>query len=325
VSWYIISFTVSFGASGGSAPPPLDWANPNGTGFAQTLLPHKTVEKKSAALLRAAPATVEPAGVYTVVVNDGLLATITKGAATIWVVRGNHFTFSTVTAIPTTEVAITPVAGEKAKTKFTPQDGCGAGGDYFVCIRPMDATLSASVFTITLTDNTTNSTFDLAGRFDFDLACRSVEAAKFGKPLGGKTPEPNELLPHRLMGIENVTPKAPILTPSGDGLLKIDIAMAFTYDVVDAQPPYDPYHLPLSTAAKPSGPVPHVDANALAEIQNTLMNAAVVQIRNEIFAAVNLFGINPITNGSLSAYAVNPGAVLAGNPLILDELYRAAS
>ena len=313
VSWYIISFTVGFGAGRSGNPPPLDWTNPNGTGFAQTLLPHKTVEPKTAALA----ATVEPAGIYTIVISNGLLKTFTVGAATIWVVRGNHFTFSAVTDIPTTLVEITPVPSEKAKTKFTPQDSCGAGTDYFVCIRPMNATLSTSVFTLTLTDNVTHSTFDLAGRFDFDLVCRKVEAAKYGRPLGEKPPEPNELLPNRLMGIENVTPKAPVLTPSGTGLLKIDIATAFIYDTVDDEPPYNPHHLPLSTSEKPSGPVPHVDPDAIKNIHDTLMNAGVVQVRNEIFAAVNLFGINPITNGALDIYAANPGAVLADNPLIL--------
>jgi hypothetical protein len=321
VSWFVISFTVSFGASDSSAPPPLDWSNPDGTGFAQTLLPHKTNAKKAPALraaMAAAAETVEPAGIYTVVVNDGLLKTITKGAATIWVVRGNHFTFSTVTAIPATVIEITPVDGEKAKTTFTAQEGCAAGSDYFVCLRPMDATLSASVFKITLTDDTTHSTFDLAGRFDFTLACRPVEAAKFGRPLGNKPPEPNELLPNRLMGLENVTPKAPVLAPSGAGLLEIDVAAAFTYDVVDNTPPHDPYHLPLSTATQPSGPVPHVDANVIPKIEHTLMNPVVVRVRNEIFAALSLFGINPMTNGSLGVYAANPGGVLAGNPLVLD-------
>ncbi len=314
VSWYIISFTVGFGAAKTSSPPSLEWINKDGTGFAQTLLPHKTLDPKVATL--GPGGAVEPDGVYTVVVNNGLLKTITQGAATIWVVRGNHFTFSAVTVIPTTAVEITPVPGEKAKTKFTPPEKT----DYFVCIRPMNANLSASVFTLTLTDNTTHSTFDLAGKFDFDLAWRPVEAAKYGRPLGGKTPDPNELLPKRLMGIENVTAKPPVLTPVGNAILRIDIARAYTYQTVDNQPPYTPRHLPLSTAEKPSGQVPHIDPNAIVRIQETLMKDDVVRMRNEVFAAVNLFGINPITNEPLSIYAANPGAVLAGNPLLLDGM-----
>ncbi len=43
INWYIISFTISFGASRGEGPDPLDWTNDDGTGFAQSLLPHKTV------------------------------------------------------------------------------------------------------------------------------------------------------------------------------------------------------------------------------------------------------------------------------------------
>jgi hypothetical protein len=322
VSWYIISFTVGFGAGKSGTPPPLEWSNADGTGFAQTLVPNKPTGNKAVSVASTAPGTVEPAGFYTVMINDGLLKTITEGAASVWVVRGNQFTFSAVTAVPNTEVAITPAPGGTAPTRFTPQGSCNAGTDYFVGIRPMNAMLSASVFTITLTDNATNATFDLAGKFDFDLACRGVEAAIYGRPLGGSTPEWNALLANRLMGLENVRPKAPALAPSGAGLLKIDIATAFAWSTVDNNPPYNPDHLPLSPSAGPSGPIPHVDANAIARIQGTLMSPATVRVRDEIFAAVNLFGINPVTNGSLNSYAADPGAVLTGNPLLLDGPYK---
>jgi hypothetical protein len=246
------------------------------------------------------------------VINEGLIKTIPFGAGNIWVVRGNHFMFSTVTAIPTTKVTIAPSA------EFTPEAGCKAK-DYFVCLRPMKATLSSSVYSITLIDDGTGLPFDLAGRFDFDLACKSVEAAKFGKPLPpDSNPEPNELLLNRLMGIENVRPKAPVLTPTGSGLLKIDVATAFRYETVDDEPPFDPYHLPLRPDAKPSGPVPHVDPQAISKIRDTLMNPDVVRVRDQVFAIVNVFGINPITNGSLATYAANPATVLAGDPLITD-------
>jgi hypothetical protein len=96
------------------------------------------------------------------------------------------------------------------------------------------------------------------------------------------------------------------------------VATAFRYETVDDEPPFDPYHLPLRPDAKPSGPVPHIDPHAIDKIRDTLMNPGVVLVRNEVFAIVNVFGINPITNGSLKTYAENPAAVLAGDPLIVD-------
>jgi hypothetical protein len=331
VDWSVISFTVHFGADPRDKPQPLDWNNQDGTGFAQTLLPQKT-EKASPAphlvsvrrtpgqMPRRVAATgpsdaVHAVGALTITINDGLMTTfVNYEGETIWVVRPNHFVFSTLTTIPATEVDIKKDA---ATTRITPQDACNAGADYFVCIRPMKATLQSSVFTVELVDEDTNADYDLAGDFDFDKACNYVPAAKWGKPLaGGQDPEPNALLANRLLGLENIKPRQEILTPSGDQLLDIDVATAFTYDVVDGEVPFNPCHLPLSVQASAVAAVPSVDAGALDKIKSTLMSAAAVGARNSIYSALQRYGIDPVTNGSLDKLATDPGAVLTGNPMV---------
>ena len=318
VHLFIVSFTVNFGASKSDGPPPLEWTNEDGTGFAQTLLPHKTTSSQAASISAetASNGGVQPSGIYTIAINDGLMKTYTDETQTIWVVRPNNFVFSAVTAIPTTQVEIAPVS---KGTTFTPQTACHATSDYVVYLRPMNVTLAKSAFTIRMTKLVDKKlvVYDLAGDFEFDFSCQSVPAAKFGKPLAsGEDPEPNALLTHRLLGLENVTPKTPTLTPSGDKTLDVDVATAFTYDVIDQG---NTKQLPLQTGSPPVGPVPQVDKNALNEIKSTLMDSAVVDTRNAVFSALLQYGIDPVTNGTLNTFASDPAIYLNGNPYVVES------
>jgi hypothetical protein len=154
----------------------------------------------------------------------------------------------------------------------------------------------------------------LAGDFDFDFALLSVPAAKWGKPVpNGQDPEMNELLDGRLLGLANITPKAPTLTPAGANALDIDITTAFTYDTVDED---NTDHLPLVAGQTPIGPVPQVDAQVLHRIQTTLMDTGVVATRNAIYGALLSYGVDPATNGTLNTLAGDPGAYLTGDPLV---------
>jgi hypothetical protein len=333
---YIVSFSVGFGADAGRKPAPLGWANPDGTGFAQTLLPNTSAKSPRAhpamkamagglhAMAISADLAADDApqqsGVYSIAVNDGLLKTFKYGGRTVWVVRPNHFAFSATTSFPATEVTVTPAPHEAAgaHTSFTPQDSCQAGSDYFVCIRPMKATLSSSVFNVTLTLDD-DETYDLAGDFDFDVSCRAVPAAKWDRPLAdGQDPDQSKMLPGRLLGLENIKPKAATLTPSGADALTIDVKTAFADIAVDAEDPYSPDHLPLKAGSAPVGPVPQADAQALDAISKALKDAAVTKARADVFAALQGYGIDPVTNGALDIYAGDPAAVLTGNPLLIS-------
>jgi hypothetical protein len=326
IDWYIISFSIPFGANEVDQLPPLEWKNQDGTGFAQTLLPHKTTNAASRAKAAArtmantnAAGSIDPHGVYAITVNKGLLSNWTnKANESIWIVRPNDFTFSVMSAIPATQINIATVANEPPGTQSS------FNAPYTVCVRPMKATLSSSVVTVTLTrkGDPPPGTFDLAGAFDHDIAIASVPAAKWGPVLKGTDPEPNELLTGRYMGLEKITPKAPVLTPSGDNALNIDVTAAYAFDVVDNEDPYNPNHLPLQPGISPTAPVPGTDGDAVNKIKDKLMNPDVVTARNEIFAALSEFGVNAGTNGSLDVFAANPKAVLTGNPFILVTKYK---
>jgi hypothetical protein len=339
IDWYIISFSVGFGADPVTKPQPLAWSNADGTGFAQTLLPHKTTAGQQVTqpgvakpvmmtaaepLAAAARATVEPSGVYTITVNDGQLGTFQKGGENIWIVRSNHFIFSAVTTFPATSLTVEGTAPSTHK----PDDAGACGQSYdVVYIRPMNETVTSSVFDLSMTRKTKKEgkpfeePFDMSGELDYTLSCHPVPAAKWGEPLApGKDPEMNAMLPGRLLGLEQIKPKPPVLTPSGDLALDIDISKAFTYDIVDdpdsPNPPH-PDHLPLAPNQTPVGPVPAADSGAAAVIRRALTDEGVTASRARLLAALQGYGFNPVTNSPMTTFAANPAAVLVGSPLIL--------
>jgi hypothetical protein len=322
VSWFVISFTVGFGAGRGDAPAPLGWTNQDGTGFAQTLLPHGTPSAGSSdrqpvsldAAMRGGlgaaddtPPAISPKGVLTVTLNRGLLTTISAGAETVWVVSPGRMVLSAQTTIPTTAIWIC-------------QDGSGthttqaATGYTTVGVRPMSTVLASSVLSVTLTDLDEGTVKDLSAACDFDWVTRAVDAAKWGDPLpAGSPPEPNTQLPGRLLGIANVRPKPPVLTPSSP-TLTVDVAQAFAWDVVDEE---NPDHLPLSPAEQPAGPVPQGGGDSQTLIGKTLMDPGVQATRTALFQALRGLGMDPGTDGPLTAFAADPGLVLYGDPLVV--------
>jgi hypothetical protein len=261
----------------------------------------------------------KPPGMYTIAVNGGLDKTINDPVTgnPIWVVRPDDFEFSATTAFPATEVDIAPSPGEGSSvdTKFPASSVAPDGDNYFVCIRPMKTTLSAALLTITLTDTLQGVVYDLAGKFDFSMALQQVPAAKWGRPVSNEqNPEMNTMLDGRLVGMENITPLLPTLTPLGAMALSIDITEAFTFITVDEG---NDDQLPLVAGISPGGIVPQVDSGAVGKIQSLLMSDTTVLSRSSIFNALQNIGISAGVDGSLSVLAANPAAVLTGNPFII--------
>lgn len=301
IEWYVISFSIGFGAGKGEPARALAWADTGGTGFAQTLLA-RAVPRHAANLTAAPPA---PAGIVTIAANDGLLATFAADGRTVWVVSPSHFAFSVATAIPVTEIHLT-----------TEDPGLPVriiASQAIVQIRPMRATLSASVLTLAATGPLAQEVFALGTHLSFEPAYGPVPAAKWGAPLApGAVPEPNELLSGRLLGLASLRAKDPVLTPSGEFALAIDMSTAYGYQIVDTG---DTHHLPFDGSALVDVP-PRAESNARAVIARTIASAPTVAARTAVFDALRAFGFDPVTDGRLDALANDPWAALNGIPLI---------
>ena len=320
VELFVVSFTVGFGAPRQDAPGPLPWTNDDGTGFAQTLLPHSTPapsqpQEHRAMLAAGAPAatvaaaTSQPSGVLTIRPTGGVITSFMDGPATVYVVRPSAFTFAVTTTIPATEVDLEAPAGTPP-TVVTP-----SASDYFVALRPMKATLSESILSVTVHDDDHQRVVAFADEFTYQPAVTGVPAAKFGKPLAdGEDPKMNELLDGRLLGVRKVTPKGPALTPAGADALSMDVDATFSYGRVD---PTGADHLPLAPGAPAPRKPPAVDTAAeFSTVKSTLMNSNVVTNRGEVFAALQTLGVDAGTNGDLTGFATDPGAYLTDDPLL---------
>jgi uncharacterized protein DUF6603 len=316
VELYVVSFTVGFGADRQGAPDPLPWTNDDGTGFAQTLLPHSSPSssqpQERAMLAAPAPAastTSEPSGVFTISPTGGVITSFMDGPATVYVVTPSAFTFAVTTTIPATEVDLEAPTGTPP-TVVTP-----TAKNYFVAIRPMKATLSKSVLSVTVNDDDHQKVVTFADDFTYQPTLAGVPAAKFGQPLAdNEDPKMNELLDGRLLGVQNVTPKGPTLTPAGPDALSMDVDTTFTYDTVDRT---DADHLPLAPGAPAPQKPPVVDtATEFSTVKSTLMNANVVTNRGDVFAALQTLGVDAGTDGDLTAFAADPGAYLTDDPLL---------
>ncbi len=136
VDWYIISFTIPFGAEP-SGPEPLGWSD-----FAAMLPPN---DSNTAETTRAAAPTgdVSLTNVIRLIPAAGLVRTAADGT---WQVRADTFAFAVQTAFPLTEADL---CGSGAPTLYTPP---ATEPPYYVAIRPMDIAGVTSVMDITVTD-----------------------------------------------------------------------------------------------------------------------------------------------------------------------------
>ncbi len=312
IDWHIISFTIRFGSSQASASnKPIPWTASNGQGFLQTLVPQSNNTNGG----NPASASNSSPSILSITALSGVNSTITDTSGNcIWVVSPADFSFSTLSIIPLTAVDITPASGEAAPTQWLANTICSDGADYFVGIRPMAATLNASVLNVTLTDDDAQEVYDLAASFDLTPSIVNTPAAKWGKPLAnGANPEKNAVLNGRLFGFQTIQPKLTALSPLGNNALSIDIAAAYTVDIVDQPTNY----LPLSPSAQAPDPVPIVAQNACITYIKPNLNSSV---RTDIYnILVQDFGYNPQTNDDLTNFADNPGMWINGNPLILSS------
>jgi hypothetical protein len=246
-------------------------------------------------------------------VNDVAQQTVDGKTVSVWIVRPKQFQWTVQTTIPCTEIDLTK-DDKGGKTKIT-ADSDSVG------VRPMDTTLTGSVLTITLTYLDENEIRDLGDQFTWSKLISSVPSAKWGEPLlDGTDPDPNETVDDQLMGLTTIQAKAPTLSPTGSNALDIDLEEGFGFDPVEdtGAGQISPHPFPLNPDASATGTVPSADPTALTQIAATIAASNVVSVRSEIFTSLRDWGIDPGTNGDLSAFAASPGAYLDGDPLILE-------
>jgi len=304
VSWYIISFTVSFGAD--PLPPPgyLDWK-----GFS-SLLPQNdpappAPRVAAAAYLAADAAAVDDDVPLKNVVKAALAAGGSPAPDGDWVVRADTLNFGITTAFPLTRADLAGATPTKYVPTLPPPE------EYYVAVRPMGVSGVTSVLTLTVTGP--DGVVDLGGRFNWQPSLLGVPENTWGHPLPeGQTPAtPSAVtLPGRLVGLTGLTPKT--LTPTGPGPIPLKALMYF---------PINPggKYLPLRAAEPPVQRRPQPSPTSLKTIADTIATPAAIQLRAGLFGALAGLGYDARTNGSTNEIAANvnfnyPDPPMLGTP-----------
>lgn len=300
ISWFIISFTVSFGDEKLQRVPYIDWDD-----FAKTL-PGPGKSSAGKALTASNSGDDKPdLKVVSINIAAGLQKQIAEKNPTtglieqVWFVRPDEFTWFTKTTIPATvaNLGTTPV------TKSN--DGTPAYTD--VAVRPMGIKkLTAGSHTITVTSTTSP---DNITAFLFDLDLEDQPEAMWGAPvLLSKLKPDATLLPNCITGVKGLHPKPhdAIVGPP-----VIDAEKAFTFIILDKGATW----LPISVDARPatSGGAKE-SSTTLETIQDTLTQDA--DARTEVFDALATLGVDAGANEALTHLAANPTAAFTASPMI---------
>ncbi|HYR08704.1 MAG TPA: DUF6603 domain-containing protein, partial [Longimicrobium sp.] len=192
VYWYVISFTVAFGADRTDNPPPLGWEE------FTTLLP-------------------PPRNALTLAATGGLAAqpvpdTAASDDPPVWHVRGNGFAFTSHAAVPATELYV----GKDSTTPLR-QD------DRLLDIRPMQRSGLTSRHRLWVTLDGAEVDYD---GWSFAPATAAGPKALWGAGDGSRLePGDEQLVPDQLAGLDVVPPPAALgATP---GTISVADALGF--------------------------------------------------------------------------------------------------
>jgi hypothetical protein len=138
VSWYVISFSVSFGNTPRNRPAKLAWDE-----FAKSFLP----PVQAAGAPKLTDASLPPWPITTIHIADGLLGTLKEGSEEIAIVNGDKLKLVTASKMPCTSISWKEKkAGEGAKLGIVPMEVTAYGSDLQVELLRDNAPVSPDEF-----------------------------------------------------------------------------------------------------------------------------------------------------------------------------------
>ena len=286
VHWFIISFTVGFGASRKIIGDTLDWEE------FKSLLPKNGGDN-------------EP-DIIKIRINRGLLKEEkVENNNVTWIVRPDEFEFTTESAIPANELKYSSNNDQKYKSikKIDEKDNLD--------IRPMRKENVNSTHTLIVSKIGESN---IEANWRLNEHTRNVPEALWGKPVDGKPKSEAKTLPNRLVGFKVKTPVA----EAGDSPGPIEIKENLSYTPVEQEGT-----LPLSTSVKPDFSIlPVRDDNSIRKIMESLFETKERRdsIHSELKNILNWTDETAVTNSSVDRLAKSAGAIYPEAPMIYPDL-----
>ncbi|SCG81609.1 DUF6603 domain-containing protein [Micromonospora rifamycinica] len=289
VRLWVVTFTVAFGATAGTADPAvtrLDWA-----GF-QELLPAATASTTFTAAAGLAAPQTGSAG------STGPAGSTDSAGPEPWPVRADGFAVTLRNAVPVSRVLL----GSTTRT--------AAVSGPPVDVRPLGRTGLTVQQRVTLRRTAGGP----AGEIDLTATgwhaagvASDVPTALWGAGDGSTlAPGGAQLVPDRLTGLTLTAPPAVAGWTGGpvDAAGTLGVARITADDA-----------LPLTAAAEPVGAVA-THAGAVAAIAAQIAGPAAKAARAALFAALGVLGAAPSADGPVDAFAADAGTLFTDEPML---------
>jgi hypothetical protein len=282
VDWYIISFSISFGADPISEKNlTLDW-----TGF-QALLPSVGHPAQTLTQTLAQPADQPPPAIVTLSVSRGLRST--DSGTGDWIVRADELVLTAASAVPMTSISV---------GRAVPLP---AGAPAAIDIRPMGASQATSPFTITV------SGVDDLATWPVSVQSSALPEALWGKPIA------DDASPSAAAELIGGLPTGVVFAPpparTGAGVGPFDPGSLVSPVGQGGVLPLRP----ASQADPVAAPVP--DAGSIKAIADNVASGASVAAQARLVSVLAGYAAAPPTNAPLAKLGDQAGAVFAQPPM----------
>lgn len=322
IDWYIISFTIGFGASK-NIPTEIAWQDfkemlpaqtkPQPAPALRSAAPKARAMSKSTPMLRAAAPTTSPTACLSITSNAGLIRSHQADDLTLWLVRASQFQFSVGSAIPasalvaigadsTTNLAGTKVGVQRVNGGISPVDY--QSQQTITIVKVLDGNFGAHAATNCATPSTDNLA-DIGG-WEIDVLNKNVPQAMWGPPTTDATINGDSSTINAAVGV-TMYPKPPVITSCTPEMVIDDLFEDRTINVDDQ------FMLPLSQTQTAAANTP-LDVDSFADI-SLINDQAIYQRRSNVFATLSALGINAWSNDQLNAIAAGPGKAFADEPM----------
>ena len=299
VDWYIISFSIGFGADLASDWPPASFQTWDQF---KDLIPARNSSDGRLKTLKG-DAAPDPE-LITIALSAGLAGT----DGDTWLVRGDGAAFTISTPIPITDATF--------DAADTPAYAAPAGQSFGV--RAMGIATASSTLNVSLTNSA--GAVSIADGWTWSQTIAAVPASLWGAPVtaNGAPTTPStptaDTLPGWLVALSSLSPPTPALT----GPPPIPLA---TLSFARLDSPSD--WLPLDPAEAAVARQPAASPSSIGEIA-TIATPPVADARSALFAALAACGYDAGADGSMAEVGANVGLSYADAPM-LGAPWRAAA
>lgn len=291
VDWYVVKFTIAFGAARPATPSIGTWSD------VEALLPSADPSAPLPLTLTATAGLVNPA---TAPASGGSGSLAVTDSPAPWIASASQLAFATTSAIPASQVTVGATTID---------------GDSFA-VFPLGWTGVTAIHTVAIQDS---SGTDWSGAFTVAATTAGVPSSLWGAPpttSGGQPLVPSggdQLVPGQLVGLTAIVNPPTVGATAGPMTVAAQLATA-SLDLPGAV-------LPLSPSAPPSGDVPVASATALATIadpQTGIASTTAIGARQTLLAALRGAGYAPATrDDSMQPFADKLGCAFVAQPLLV--------